>query len=289
MFLLLTAFGLLLSVGSVVQVIHFEIGMLVTEWILILLPALWYWRRYRIDWRSFARVKPLDTKYISTIILLAACVWAINVIITTTIGNYLAHYGYEPIEAVPYPTNVGQLIIYYLVIAFSAGVCEEILFRGAIMPSFERQGTLPAVVFCSLLFAFFHLSLINFFSIFILGMVIGLLVIKTGSLLAGVLYHIINNALAVTYMYLVVNYEQISSYLENIGVGLLIFIFICLLSGFALGLIRLQRLSGVTPVFKNRDSWLPRGWFNWVTVLIICLFILLGTVELLMGFGIING
>ncbi|MDO9534656.1 MAG: CPBP family intramembrane metalloprotease [Bacillota bacterium] len=282
--LLLATFALLLIVGSVVQMLHFEIGMLVTQWILILIPALWYWRRYRLNGAVFARVRTLEKKFIPTILFLVVCAWIVNMYITTSLASILINYGYEPIVAIPYPTTIVHLLRYYFVIAISAGICEEVFFRGTIMPSFEKHGAVPALVLSALLFALFHVSFINFFSIFILGLIIGLVVIKTGSLWGGILYHFFNNAIAVTYMYAASNYE-LEAFLEPVSNVVFFLVMLLFLVGLIYGLKKLQRQSGALPLLPNRANWLPKGWFNWASGLTITIFFVIAAVELLLGFG----
>jgi len=282
--LLLVTFALLLIIGSVVQIIHFEIGMLVTQWILILLPALWYWRRYRLDRTAFARVRTLEKKYIPTILLLVVCAWIVNMYITISLASFLIKFGYEPIVAIPYPETIVDLLRYYFVIAVSAGICEEVFFRGTIMPSFEKHGAVPALVLSALLFSLFHVSFVNFFSIFILGLIIGLVVMKTGSLWGGILYHIFNNGIAVTYMFIASNYE-LEAFLEPVSNRAFFLVMLLFLVGLIYGLKKLQRQSGAPPLLPNRTNWLPKGWFSRASGLIVIIFFAIAAMELLLGFG----
>ncbi len=85
---------------------------------------------------------------------------------------------------------------------FTTSVCapiiEEIIFRGQILVSVrERFGAFVAVVISAVLFALAHFSvpqqLIN---AFIVGLILGFIYVRTGSLLAVILIHAINNAMA---------------------------------------------------------------------------------------------
>ncbi len=285
--LLLVVMVLIVFIGSIAQAIHFEMGMMVTQWILILPAALWYWKRYKVQPAVFGRVKFFDAGFLPLIFLLALCTWIINMVFAAGLVSFLMEIGFEPIEKIAYPTTVEQLITYYVVIAFSAGVCEEFLFRGAIMPSFEREGYVPALVFSAFLFALMHMSLLSLPGTFFLGITIGLVVIKTGSLLAGVLYHILNNFFAVTYMYIYSMSPMDSSAESSFILGLLI-LAVPAVAGTVFCLLMIQRKSKVPPLLKNREGWLPRGWFTWSIVFIIIIFILIASLEMLIGFGVLE-
>ena len=88
-----------------------------------------------------------------------------------------------------------------LVFALMPAITEELAFRGYILSGLERTyrpGT--AILMSALLFAFLHvlLSLFQqFFGAAILGLVLGLIAYRTGSLWPGVVFHFVNNALGV--------------------------------------------------------------------------------------------
>lgn len=284
--LFLAAVLLLITIGSVAQALSLEMGILVTEWALILLPALWYWKRYKLDRKDFVRLKPLEMKYVPFILLLAGCAWVLVASLEIFLNSYLMRFGYTPIS-IPPPTTFQQLISYYILFAFSAGVCEEVLFRGTIMPALERYGRFQALLFSSLLFGLLHMSFIRLPLTFVLGLFMGAVVIKTGSLLAGILYHFFNNFVSMTYAYLVVNYELGSCLdsLSNWDIGALL---VLAAAGFVFSFKTINRLSPAPPVFENRTGWLPRGWFNWATFTAVILFIIMAAFELMLGFGVFD-
>ena len=188
-------------------------------------------------------------------------------------------------EQVPPPENFSQLLFYYLAVAVAAGICEK-CSSGTIMPALEENGALPALLLSSLLFAFAHMSLVNLGGTFILGLLMALLVIKTDSLWAGVIFHITNNFLSLSFMYLTSRY---SSDLFNSLLSITLFLALFPAAGaFIYGLSRLQQLSKTPPLLREFPPRWPRGWFNWSTALILLIFAAAAAVELLTGFGIIN-
>ena len=94
-----------------------------------------------------------------------------------------------------------NLGISLLVFALMPALTEEVAFRGYILSGLERSyRPMTAVLLSALLFAFLHvlLSLFQqFFGAAILGVILGLIAYRTGSLWPGVVFHFVNNALGV--------------------------------------------------------------------------------------------
>jgi sodium transport system permease protein len=95
--------------------------------------------------------------------------------------------------------QIPNLGVGLLIFALMPAITEEFAFRGYILSGLERSykpGT--AIVLSAVLFGFLHVLLSLFVQLFgatLLGLVIGLIAIRTRSLWPGVLFHFINNAL----------------------------------------------------------------------------------------------
>jgi len=85
-----------------------------------------------------------------------------------------------------------------LVIAVTPAVCEELLFRGVILSGLRRYGAWPAIIVSALLFALAHASIYRLLPTFCLGLLLGYIVVKTGSIWCSMLMHALNNGVAVT-------------------------------------------------------------------------------------------
>ncbi len=93
--------------------------------------------------------------------------------------------------------NVGTAI---LLLALAPAICEEVAFRGYILSGLQRgHRALEAIILSALLFGFMHVLLSLFQQLFnatILGLFLGLLAVRSRSLLPGVIFHFLNNSLA---------------------------------------------------------------------------------------------
>ena len=97
--------------------------------------------------------------------------------------------------------QVPNLWVGLLVFALMPAITEELAFRGYILSGLERTySTRTAIILSALLFGFLHvlLSLFQqFFGAALLGLILGAIAVRTGSLWPGVVFHFVNNALGV--------------------------------------------------------------------------------------------
>ena len=85
-----------------------------------------------------------------------------------------------------------------LVVSVAPAICEELAFRGFILSGFRHLGhKWRAIVYSSLFFGFSHALLQQSMVACILGVLIGFLAVQTGSILPGMVFHMVHNALAV--------------------------------------------------------------------------------------------
>lgn len=285
--LFLFVFIMLLLFGSIAQAWHFEFGMIITQILIVLLPAIWYWRRYNLNQVLFSRLKPIKLKYLPAILILAVAFWLLNMIFATGLVLGLMEFGYEPVVVIEPPQSLQQYLGYVVVLSVFAGICEEVLFRGTIMPSMESKGLVPAIVFSSLLFALLHGSLLSLVSTFTLGVVMAVIVIKTGSLWGGIIYHMFNNFIAATYLY-VAGQAEIAAEVEPQNFMAAFPLLIMALGGVWLGLRLLHSQTGAESLLKDRQGWLPRGWLYWPFFVGLVLYFIMAMAELAIGFGWFN-
>jgi sodium transport system permease protein len=101
----------------------------------------------------------------------------------------------QMLEHIP---NLGTAVV---LIAVIPAICEELAFRGFILTGLERgHRTRSAILLSALLFGFMHVLVSLFQQLFnatLLGLVLGLLAVRSRSILPGILFHFINNGLGV--------------------------------------------------------------------------------------------
>lgn len=89
----------------------------------------------------------------------------------------------------------------FLKVAIIAPIIEELIFRGVIMHGLMRNYSKFTAVFVSaLLFALFHLNPWQFPATFILGLLLGILMVRTRNIFLCIAGHSLNNALVLLTM-----------------------------------------------------------------------------------------
>jgi sodium transport system permease protein len=96
----------------------------------------------------------------------------------------------------PASPALGSTIAALLAYALVPAVCEEIAFRGFILTGLHRRfRPRNAVLVSAFLFALYHLNVFLFLPAFGLGVVLGLLTLRSRSLVPAILFHFAHNAL----------------------------------------------------------------------------------------------
>jgi len=95
-------------------------------------------------------------------------------------------------------------IAYSLFLACVAGpLFEEIFFRGFCYPAFKKRwGTGWALVLSAAFFSAIHQNLFAFLPVFILGLGLGYLYEKRGTLVPSIALHVIHNTVFIAYFFL---------------------------------------------------------------------------------------
>lgn len=148
------------------------------------------------------RVCPMKRRY-SILIPVAAAIGVMLVLTVTNLWCALieAIGGTIPVSESSIPDTAGGLMGTILTRAVLPGICEELLFHGVLMSSLEERGTNRAIVVSAFFFMLAHSSVAGMPAEFLCALVIGFLITRTGSLFAGILYHIMHNAATLLLQY----------------------------------------------------------------------------------------
>ncbi len=111
-------------------------------------------------------------------------------------------------------TGVSSFVMAFITTALIPGFVEEFLFRGLILRNLLPYGKTVALVVSSLMFSLMHQNFMQFFYTFIAGIALGWLFMKTGSIWASVIAHMINNGMSVIQ-------QTLSHYLSEYAYNLL--------------------------------------------------------------------
>lgn len=169
-------------------------GTLLNE-ILLLVLAVGLTAVVRGDFKQvFPIRKPRLSAIFGTILLWIGSFLAI-MIITMIIAYFF------PQEILGVSQSLGMefasvtFIISFAIVSISPAVCEEAVFRGVVMHSFDNgKNKWVAIILTGLIFGAFHGSIWRFVPTALLGIMLGYIVYETDNMIYGALFHAINNA-----------------------------------------------------------------------------------------------
>lgn len=93
----------------------------------------------------------------------------------------------------------GGYLLGVVVLALIPAIGEELIFRGVILNGLtNRYSPISSCLFSSLMFAMYHMNLQQLFYQFLLGFIMGFVVLKTRSLYSSMIIHFTSNFLVVT-------------------------------------------------------------------------------------------
>jgi len=171
-------------------------GLIITEYLLILFPVILYLKVKRHNLKEFLRINSLSFKQILYIVLIVILSYPIAVFFNYLGILLLSKFGRIMPNPIPIPSDINEFLFEFFIVALTPGLCEEIMFRGMIMKSYEVYDRKKAIVLSAVLFGIFHFNFQNLLGPIFLGILFGILVSKTKSLFSSIIGHTINNTIA---------------------------------------------------------------------------------------------
>lgn len=174
------------------------------------LPVLFF---FMISHKS--KVQPLglslrlSEKY-TTLSTLAIVFLGTSVCLTCSYVNSILFSVPESAYDTLMPSNLDQgykLILMFISTAIVPAFVEELLFRGVILSNIRPYNENGAILISALLFGLMHQTPFQFFYATAVGVVFGIVCVKTGSIWSGILLHFFNNFFSVIQTYLLEIYD----------------------------------------------------------------------------------
>lgn len=116
-------------------------------------------------------------------------------------ANYImtTFFQKEAAEAVPVAKDLSEILPGIASVVIIPAVLEEFWMRGIIFRAYSRCNTVAAVLFTGLTFALLHLRAAEFAGFFFMGVVASIILIKSRSLYAAMIYHGASNLTALLF------------------------------------------------------------------------------------------
>ena len=194
---MLFALALLLMfyVASFFQSRQIISGLLITQWLLLLAPTvaiLWF---VRVDLRNALSLRRPSLVHVLAGILLAAG----SLVLVLHLSSLQARVLDMPQAMKDYFAQLidkdASLALLLLTIAVSPAICEEVLFRGAILSGLRtRLPDYVAILIVGILFGLFHVSVYRLMPTALLGIVITYAAVRSRCIFVAMLMHLLVNA-----------------------------------------------------------------------------------------------
>lgn len=163
--------------------------------VFIVLPIFLYARRDMPSCADVMRINPLSVKS-ALLCTLAALISVYLSQILTVLWSILVEAVIDtpPDTNFVIPVTTKGLAASIVFIAIIPGICEELLFRGAILGAWEIRGSKKAIIISSIWFMLMHGSLTGIPAELMCGIILGVIVVSTDSLFGGMIFHTVYNA-----------------------------------------------------------------------------------------------
>lgn len=163
----------------------------------VLTISLFVWRRWSPFSRAYLRSRPW-------VVLLWVIALSIGTILPSEwlIEEMQVHLPFMDINEAQLDSVMAlmQSPLGYLVVGILAPICEEMVFRGAVLRSlltvFKQKNHWWAIAASALLFGVMHLNFLQGIHAFIIGLLLGWMYYRTNSIVPGIVFHWVNNTVA---------------------------------------------------------------------------------------------
>jgi sodium transport system permease protein len=133
-------------------------------------------------------------RFLAAGVLIGVSAWYLNLALVDAFVDVER----EEVETLARLVERPSLVGVVLAVALAPAVCEEVLFRGALLRGLaSRIPPVAALLIASAMFAGYHWKPVQMLPTFTLGLVLGVLALRSGSILPSVIAHFLNNTMAI--------------------------------------------------------------------------------------------
>ena len=196
--------------------------VLMPQLAMILFPALLMATMFTTSLRTSLRIRMPRWETLPLAVLLGVTLHPLYVGLATCINHLYPVSEQTAASMKPFAEQIGAMPWLYVVflLALVPAICEELAFRGFVFGGLVRNnGGLRAVIITAVIFGISHGVLQQSIAATIMGVLIGWISLKTGSVLPGILLHFTNNALSVSMERIANQWEMAPIFLKQTEAG----------------------------------------------------------------------
>ena len=185
--------------GFPLQAVWGERGLLLSEWLLLLLPAFLFVRVAGFDFgETFSFRRPQGQKVVGALLLIAGGMplgWFL-----AWVQGFVLPVPWDMLEGLEdfiTAESPSRFLWLLALLALTPAICEEVVFRGVLLAGIrDRASAVRVAAFNGLVFGAFHVSFesaFRFLPTAWLGFLLAWAVLSTRSIWVGILMHFVNN------------------------------------------------------------------------------------------------
>ena len=173
-------------------------GLMIQQLVIMASPALFMGVMLTTNFRGTFRLHWPKARILAIAAILPFVLQPLSVEIFGYLGRSFFPPLPEDAQKIAEEMRIQPLWLVLLAIAVAPAICEELAFRGFILSGFARSKRVwLAILLSSLTFGLMHMIPQQVVHAALLGVVLGLIAVRSGSLLPGVVFHFLWNSLAV--------------------------------------------------------------------------------------------
>ena len=187
---------LVLSTGA--AALGLPVVLILSFQLLIILPGLLWIAIRRLPLRVTLRLQPIGWRMALWSALIGLACWPAVAGMACLFDWILSLIGPGP--EFPWPTGLLESAVYAFVFIVLGPITEEPIFRGFVLGAWLRRGTVPGLVVAGFLFALLHAQIALLVPLTLLGIALGLLAYRSGSIYSSVIAHACYNTIATVFV-----------------------------------------------------------------------------------------
>ena len=232
--------------------------------------ALYVWRK-KPDVKAFFRLTPVSLREAALWFFFGICANCAGALINVPLNLFWSYF-IDTAPGVPAPQSFGEYLLGILCAAAVPALCEELLCRGLVLREYENYGRRFAIIASAAAFALLHNSMQNLVFTLLLGLVLALIVTRTGSVYPAMIFHFAVNFFSITMSY--VSQSLIAPHMQPAFSLALNLLYLCMALTFVFSfLLFLKNTHPPQASDIDGESARPKLGFSVSLILLICWFV----------------
>ncbi len=175
-------------------------GTGVVQLLIFAVPVFYAWYM-KADFKKLFSLQVPKVKHILGGICIWLGIWLLEQVVLVALAEWFPSL-VETSEALNTIITDAGFVSAFIVVGISPAIAEEFAFRGFLFGTLkDKYKPWVAIVVSAVLFGAYHMNLLQFVGGLMMGIGLGYVAYKSGSIWIGVIMHFINNGLSVIFQY----------------------------------------------------------------------------------------